>query len=238
MKLVRPDFDRRIEIEGVPAPVRRPVDIDQEKTGFANLRTLRIYRFEPGSVIDGHAEEDEVFIILLAGSAELLIKAEGSDDISVLLSAGADPNNSGCAAYLPPHAVYKLVPREETDVAYARATPVGSIPPKIFFRRVPAPRDGVTVLLDEMDYAERLRLRLLQIDAAQQGTRFRQPESTHEALFHVRNIKPAGNATLIDSEGTRIELESWDTVALVAGERPELQLAARSSVLVLIVLAS
>ncbi len=55
----------------MPGLARRPVDIDQSQTGFANLRSLRIYRFDAGSVIDGHAEEDEVFVVVMAGSVEL-----------------------------------------------------------------------------------------------------------------------------------------------------------------------
>jgi len=94
MKLIKPDQDRRIEIPGVPHPVRRPVDIDQSKTGFKNLRTLRIYRFDPGSVIDGHAEEDEVFIIILAGSAELAISAEGKEYSPITLSAAPSTQSS------------------------------------------------------------------------------------------------------------------------------------------------
>ncbi len=236
MKLIKPDYDRRIEIEGVPAPVRRPVDIDQGKTGFVNLRTLRIYQFDPGSAIEGHAEEDEVVMVLLAGSAELTLKSEGSDDISTLLSAEGD-RNSACAAYLPPHAAYRLLPLAPADVAYARATPVRSSPAKVFVSQAVSKEDGCTLLLDQVDYAEKLGLRLFRIDAAPENM-ILGAQKPLEALVHVRNVRPTDSATIKGDDGTVTTLETWDTVAIAAGERPMLRLAAGSSALVLIILAS
>ncbi|MEP6645406.1 MAG: hypothetical protein ABJA69_12965, partial [Acidobacteriaceae bacterium] len=78
MKLLKADHNRRLEIPGVPNLVRRPVDIDKSQTGFANLRSLRIYRFDADSVINGHAEEDEVFIVGMAGSVELAMSEHDS----------------------------------------------------------------------------------------------------------------------------------------------------------------
>jgi 5-deoxy-D-glucuronate isomerase len=123
MILIKPDKNRRIEIPGVPAPVERPVDIDQALTGFTSLRTLRIYRFEAASVVEGHAEEDEVFIVLLSGSAELTMSDElasgsASPDPSypVTLSAPGIASGVACAAYLPPGGAYKLVAITNAEV--------------------------------------------------------------------------------------------------------------------------
>ena len=66
------DFSRRIDLEGVgPAP--RPVDIDQKQTGFKTLKSLRIYRFQPGPPILGESEVDEVFILPLTGEIQMAI---------------------------------------------------------------------------------------------------------------------------------------------------------------------
>jgi len=237
MKLIKPDHTRRIDIEGVPAPVRRPIDIDQAKTGFANLRTLRIYKFDPGSVIDGHAEEDEVFIIPLAGSIKITISAEGSKCGPVVLNAADGSRSSPCAAYLPRHGEYRLVAETEADVAYARATPLSSRPPKIFEQCAQTKSREITVMLDEMTYAEKLRLRLVRIDTAQRGLIYGPLSVAQEALVHVRSLTDKSNVTMTGTNSPETILESWDTVAAAPAEHPALRLAARSSVLVLIVLA-
>ncbi len=82
MKLIKADPNRRVEIAGLPVAPRRPVDIDKSHTGFARLRSLRIYRFDVDSVIDGEAEEDEVLIVVMAGSIELTMSGGHSADSS------------------------------------------------------------------------------------------------------------------------------------------------------------
>ncbi len=238
MRRIQANYDRYVELEGV-GPVSRPVDIDQSVTGFETLRTLRIYRFEPGSVIDGHAEEDEVFIIVLSGSVELTMTVNSEEGTPALLAAASASQNSSCAAYLPPHAAYRLVPNNPADIAYVRATPVGSRPPKVFTRLVSRDASGVTVLLDETAYAEKLSVRLTNVEASQDDvtlTPINHAEAMCEALIHVRNLLAEADATMASANSAPIVLESWDTVSVDPGERPTLCIA-RSSALVLTVLA-
>ncbi len=240
MILIKPDHDRRVEIPGVPSPVRRPVDIDQSKTGFANLRTLRIYQFEAGSVIDGHAEEDEVFIVVLAGTVNLIMNARNweGNDRSFTLSAALGAEEVPCAAYLPPHAAYTLTPQTAADVAYARATPVGTRPPKVFSSRKAVDDANITVLLDEPTYAERLRLRLVNIKARQSDMTLSstdEPRASVEELYFFQG-EPASRIATIS--GTNIPLTSvnaWDTIALPASERHSLKIMSGASARLLIV---
>ena len=239
MKLLKPDFNRRIEIPGVPVPVRRPVDIDQSRTEFTNLRTLRIYQFDAGSVIDGHAEEDEVFIAVLAGSVELTMRL-GDSAGSAVLTGADDANTSPCAAYLPPNGAYRMVVSDEADVAYVRATPKSGQAPRVFDRSVARESETVTVLFDESSYAEKLRLRLVQIDAREHEIEFpllSEREGNCEALVHLGKV-PAAKATLRGADSASLSIESWDSVAISPGENPNLHLAQGSSAQLLIALAT
>ena len=243
MNLIKADHDRRLEIPGVPGLVRRPVDIDQSRTGFTALRTLRIYRFDAESVINGHAEEDEVFIVVIAGSVELTMSSDNWPDSQRMFTLEAPGNspNAACAAYLPPHAAYQLIPRSEADIAYARATPVDGRPPKVFtpqFRTIAA---GVTVLVDESTYAERLRLRLVQIDAQQNAVALsliNESEAQCEALVHVRTMPAERSATITKTDAAPTLLDSWDTVAVAPGDRPTLRIDIGSLALAFIVMAA
>ena len=247
LRLIKPDKSRRITIPGVAAPVQRPVDIDQETTGFTTLRTLRIYCFEAGSVIEGHAEEDEVFIVLLSGSVELAIfedlsrlTATPHSPEPVTLSAPSGERGVACAAYLPPHAAYKLTAKTGADVAYARATPSGTRPPKVFLASATAAIAGVSILLEATSYAERLRLRLVQVDARQNEAAFvpvNESEGMCEALIHIRTTPTSGVAKISQSGADPVLLDSWDTIPVSPGDRPTLQIAMQSSALALIVLA-
>lgn len=223
MRLIHPDYTRRIAIDGVPAPVRRPVDIDQSATSFAELRTLRIYQFDPASVIDGHAEEDEVFIVALAGTVELTMNAGGVDIGPALLSA--PPAAAGpCAAYLPPGGAYRLVAKTEAHIAYARATPTASRPPKIF----DCSEGSGESLLEEMSYAEKLQLRLLQLSPSQQPIVL---SSNAETLVHVM-----GGAIQEKLDGSpEVAIDPWGTVALSRGEQCSLR--TETSALALVVMA-
>jgi hypothetical protein len=241
MKLIKADHDRRLELPGVPGPVRRPVDIDRSRTGFANLRSLRIYQFDAHSVINGHAEEDEVFVIVMAGSVEFSVReanAEG-EALSLTLSAVSESSNDACVAYLSPHSAYQLTPRTDAHVAYARATPVSSRPSIVFASGVSRDAAGMTVLLKETAYAQRLRLRLAQIDAREDDISFtpvEELESCYEALVHIQTV-PAERVATVTTGTESTQLHSWDTIAVAPEDRPTLSIAKGSSALVLIVWA-
>jgi 5-deoxy-D-glucuronate isomerase len=174
MILLKPDHDRRIEIPGVARPVRRPVDIDRSLTNFSVLRTLRIYRFEKDSVIEGHAEEDEVFIVVLSGSIELTMSVDPLEKGSPVILAAPDGSGAvACAAYLPRHAAYTLIPQTDADIAYARASPASDRMPKVFSSKPRPDSSGVHLLLDEKTHAERLLLRLLCISSEANEARWK-----------------------------------------------------------------
>jgi hypothetical protein len=243
MKQIKADYQRHIEIAGVAEPVQRPVDIDRSQTGFAVLRSLRIYRFDKGSVIDGHAEEDEVLIVMLAGSIELSMMDHTSGDSPrpFTLSAASDSHGEPCAAYLPPAAGYRLVAQSNAEVAYARATPAGGRSSHVFQSHSLSDPGGVTLLLEENNYPQLLRLRLLQIEAGQHDLSIlpiQKSENTCEALVHVRTIPSEGVATIKREHETLVPLASWDTVAVMPGDSPTLNFQAGSSALVLVVLAT
>jgi hypothetical protein len=235
MRLIKADHERRLQIPGVPEPVLRPVDIDKSKTGFETLRSLRIYRFDPGSVIDGHAEEDEVMIVLLAGSIELTLIEEGPNPgaQTFTLSAVGDQQKSPCAAYLPPLAAYRLVALSAADVAYARATPLEGPPLRVFYANH---ADANQPLWEELAYPRLLRIRVLQVTATSDVilTPVTESEDSYEALLHLTT---EGIVTVTTSKSAPTQVESWDTVALGPAEHPALHVPNGSSARVLVVLA-
>ena len=218
MQLIKADHERRLELPGVPDPVRRPVDIDRSRTAFLNLRSLRIYRFDAQSVIDGHAEEDEVFVVVLAGSVEFSVQEANSEGEwrHFTLSAVTGSGTYAFVAYLSPHSAYQLTPQTDADVAYARATPVGGRPSTVFSTSVPTNAGGASVLFEETAYAQRLQLRLVQINAGEDEVAFepiRTSESGYEALVHIQTL-PAGKVATVATSVKPIQIHSWDTVAL------------------------
>lgn len=239
-KLLKADHSRRIDLAGVgPAP--RPVDIDQAQTGFSALKTLRIYRFEPPAVVHGHAEDDEVFIIVLAGEVDLTVKSDHWSESGTRHQLRA-PNAKeplACAAYLPPHAEYELTARSTTDVAYARALPAAGRPPAVFYSKPGQEPSEANLLLDESAHAERLRLQLWQVESRESAVDLvsvTRPVAKGEALIHVR--APMSRTLTVNAPGLPgVALESWDTLAVAAGERPQIRVAARSSALGLVVSA-
>lgn len=248
MRVLKAHHEHGVELVGVPGLVPRPVDIDSTHTGFAILRTLRIYRFMPPYVIDGHAEEDEVFMVLLAGSAELVIRSEqwASNTTRFTLAAAGDLSHLPCVAYLPPHAEYALTPLGLADVAYARARPSLSRPPAIIAAAPRQQADGAWMLLDDSSHAQRLRIRLLQQDAGAQVTGFApltDSDTSGETLLHVRTTPSHGAISMTDMDAgiststSTSMLDSWDTLVVNPGERPRLQLTAGSSVTALLVAA-
>ena len=120
-RLVHPDEGNLIDLPGV-GPCPRPVDIDQAVTGFGLLKSLRVYRFAGGATIAGESEGDEVYITALSGAAELAI---GGDHP---LTADLAP---GRVIYMTPGHRYRLTPRQETLVAYARAAAEGRIATRV-----------------------------------------------------------------------------------------------------------
>lgn len=238
MRLVTADPDRRIAIHGVPGLVSRPVDIDQSLTGFRALRSLRIYRFAAGRVIEGDAEQDEVFVVVLAGSIEFAVSGPQPAHFE-LSSAGSVPLRA-CVAYLPPHHTYRLSSRSESEVAYARATPESPRAPRAFAPGLTEAPAGVTVLIDEHAYADRLRLRLLRLD-----TRKGQPDlalcdewpRAGEFILHVRTEPQHGVASAVSPAGASLALRSWDSCAITRDECPHLRLARGATATALIVSA-
>lgn len=239
-QLFKADHGRRIELDGV-GPAARPVDIDQAQTGFAALRTLRIYHFEPPAVINGHAEEDEVFIVVLQGEIELQMRSEhwASSEKRFTLEAAGKSGSVACAAYLPPHAEYSLTPRSGADVAYARALPTESRAPAVFSTVPRRSGAGSQLLLDAETYAQRLRLQLWFAEASEHAAELAPASRSakSETLVHVRSTRT--RAVTVEGSGlSGTTLDSWDTVGLSAGEQAGLRLAARASAMSLIVSAA
>ena len=230
MHLIKANHDRAVELSGVAGPVPRPVDIDQTSTQFGTLRTLRVYRFSSPAVIDGHAEGDEVLIVVLAGSVDLVMRSENwtNSDTSFRLKAANDHEAVACAAYLPPHAEYRLTPLMAAEVAYARASSTGTRAPGIVTSAPRMEDPGVCVLFEESSHAERLRCRLIQVNAGPQSVAvapIRDCDRPCEALIHVRT-RPERSAVSIATEGSpSTVLESWDTIALAPGSDPILRIS-------------
>ena len=123
MQIIDKDDSRLIDLPGV-GPCPRPVDIDESVTGFTCLKSLRIYRFQPGAVIEGESEVDEVFVIAVSGAIQLNIS--GASPCEATLKA-ATPG----ALYMARDHAYELTPQSETLVAYARAASNGQVPTQV-----------------------------------------------------------------------------------------------------------
>lgn len=156
------DDARRINLHGV-GDVVRPVDIDTGVTRFEQLTSLRIYRFLAGQVIDGEAEGDEVCIVFLSGDVTMEVRGktthrwtfEGRKDVF---------EEAPHAVYLPPRHSYRLTSRGDAEVAYARSSARGDLPPRLIrprevetetragvrIRRLLGPGDAEHLLCSEM----------------------------------------------------------------------------------------
>ena len=242
MVVIKANHHRGVELDGVQGLVPRPVDIDQHATGFETLRTLRIYRFAPPHVIVGHAEEDEVYIVVLTGSVEVNVRSEhwSSNATQFVLSAADEKTFAACAAYLPPDAEYTLTARVDADIAYARARPASGRAPAIFTAAPRAAEDGACILFDESTHAERLSIRLVRVDAGNRSATLQpmlRADPNSETLIHMRTT-PAHSAVRVDIAGTpATTLESWDTIVLAPGEFPTLRVATGASATGLVVAA-
>lgn len=235
MKVIKPDHDRRIEIEGVPNPVCRPVDIDESKTAFKELRTLRIYVFDEGSAFDGHAEDDEVLIILLGGSIELTISGAGSNHGPRVLREVSKAQGFPCAAYLPPQGEYRLVAKSEATVAYARATPVMARPPQFIDGCAADAASGATVLLEESTYANKLRAQVIRLEAKHDDAVYRASSGDSEALLHVSFLAPSTESCVLETRSSSSNLQMWDTAATSSTESSVLRARSGCTVMALIV---
>ena len=194
MRVIEPDFDRRIDLPGV-GPTPRPVDIDQGATGFSDLVSLRIYDFAEGIAIEGEAEGDEVLVTLLAGAAT--VEVTGAHEAAFTLQADGD-----LAIYLPPRHHYRLTPLAPATIAYARALPEREGPPRAY-----RPLGGV---LSVEEGPSRLRLRLLPL-AGETDASAGLGEG-RERLAHL-----TGPAT-VTTGGTSREVGAMATLALAPGE--------------------
>ena len=243
MHVIKADHQRRISLEGVSQPVPRPVDIDEAKTGFSVLRSLRIYRFEAASVIDGHAEDDELLMVVLTGSVRLTLSGREieQDSPDFLLSAVDASPGLPSVAYLPPGGAYRLTPQTSADVAYARARSSVRREPAVFSAGSPSGDIGSAVLFEERGYGQHLRLRVTRVEGPHDVpaiTSAEPSESACETLVYVRTQPAHGALTLLAERAEPLALESWDTVAVPPNETAKLHAADASSALLLIVQAT
>jgi len=211
LRLFRPDFDRRIDLPGA-GPCPRPVDIDRSVTGFSRLVALRVYSFAQGVAIDGEAEGDEVFIVLMRGRADIAISSGGHPHGPFLLRDDGGMR----AVYMPPHAAYRLSAIDDCDIAYARVQPRGTT-----FRDVRgfAPTSG---RLDIVGHADGMDLALVTLDAGPDLGRL------PERFVHVRS----DNAFVATLCGER--LGDWDSVAIDSGEAAVLDVQAGTADILII----
>lgn len=194
MQIIPPDFARTIDLPGV-GPCPRPVDIDQSVTGFADLVSLRIYSFADASVINGEAEGDEVLIALLDGAASIAVT--GAENADFILT-----REDIRAIYLPPGHHYRLVPTGKADIAYLRARPNVPKPPRGF-----AVSTG-PVLLSVEDYAEKLQMRLVRLEAGTALAAETEAGTDAERLVHLRGVATSGAGVHA----------AWETLGLGKGE--------------------
>lgn len=200
MLIVRPDFDHQIDLPGAGL-CPRPVDIDRSHTGFSELVSLRVYSFAESVMIAGEAEEDEVFIVLLRGRAD--VTASGGECQSVSFQLQRDRGVR--AIYLPPRASYRLSAISDCDIAYARAKPNGEkIPPVLGF--IPG-----ADRLDIIGHALGMELVLATVAAGHHAI------SSHAASLPERfvHVRSDGEVTATIAGET---MGDWDSVALGSGE--------------------
>ena len=200
MLMIRPDYERRIDLPGA-GPCPRPVDIDRSRTGFSNLVSLRVYSFNESLVIDGEAEADEVFIVLMRGQAEIVVSRDGREvgGFSLRREGGSR------AVYMPPRASYRLTAITDCDIAYARVQPWGTKFPGTCGFAPAADR------LDIIGHAVGMELALATVQAGE-DIGLAEGESSPERFIHVRSDDEM-TATLA---GER--LHDWDSAALDVGE--------------------
>lgn len=215
MLIVEPDFSRRIDLPG-NGPCPRPVDIDQGTTGFAKLVSLRIYSFAAGAVVDGEAEGDEVFIVLMRGAVAIGVTQQGKQVGPFSL----DTEGGSRAVYLPPHAGYQLTARTACDVAYARVRPPGSA---LKAARDFAPAGGRLYIAD---YAGGMDLVLTAVTSGNSLALSGRDDALLERFVHIRSdggVAAVGGARLLD----------WQSAALEEGEAATLEATGSAELLMI-----
>ena len=202
--IVRPDHARTIDLPGA-GPCPRPIDVDRSHTGFTDLVSLRVYSFSEGKVIDGEAEGDEVFIVLMRGAVG--INVSQTDGQSSSFALGSDGGSR--VVFMPPHAAYRLTAAADSDIAYARAEPVGTTLPATRAFALNGDR------LDIAGYATGMELSLTTGATDTLATL----DQLRERFVHFRSS--GGARATIAGEA----MNDWDTAALDAGEMLTLDVA-------------
>jgi hypothetical protein len=220
MLIVRPDFDRRIDLPGA-GPCPRPVEIERSGSGLSDLVSLRVYTFAQGAIIGGEAEDDEVFIVVMRGEAGIAItQAARAAEAFTLTCDGALR-----AVYMPPHAAYRLTAARDCDIAYARARPDGpGFPPVRGFT-------ATGTRLDITGHAQGMDCALIAARAGERielGANGRLPER----FAHVRGDQ----AISVAFDGA--SLGDWSTVALAVGEPGDMTVEAGTGEILLIAAAT
>jgi hypothetical protein len=220
MLIVAPDFERHIDLPGA-GPCPRPVEIERSGTGFSDLVSLRVYRFARGVTIDGEAEDDEVFIVVMRGQAGIVITQ--ADQAAEAFSLACDGGLR--AVYMPPHAAYRLTAAGDCDIAYARARPTGVGLPPVRGFAVTGTRLEITGHAQAMDLAL-VAARAGEVIAL--GANGRWPER----FVHVRGDQ----AISVAFDGAH--LGDWSTVALAVGEPGDMTVEAGTGEILLIAAAT
>lgn len=204
MFIVKPDFERRIDLPGA-GPCARPVDIDRALTGFTQLVSLRVYTFVEEAVIDGEAEADEVIIVLMRGRADVTVSSGGRQAGSFSLCQAGGTR----AVYMPPQASYRLTAAAECDIAYARAAPGDMKLPDTC---------GFVSAADRLDIADHALSMDVVIAAVRAGENCPLSEDggSPERLMHVRSN---GMTAAIAGQS----ISDWDSIVIADGERALLE---------------
>lgn len=195
-----------IELPGVGA-CPRPVDIDQSLTGFSDLVSLRVYTFACGMVIDGEAEEDELFIVLMRGTID--VEVAGGSTNSFALQTGSGVR----AVYLPPHDRYRLHARSDADVAYARARP------GVDTAKMARAFEGMDGSLAIFGYADSMSIALSVATHGSDRALSELAAPSGERLIHVQSND--GGAICVAGQ----LLHDWQTLALGPDDCGKIELA-------------
>lgn len=200
MQIIDADETRLIDLPGV-GKCPRPVDIDQSVTGFKTLKSLRIYRFQPGATIEGESEADEVFVLPVSGAFHIEVTGR------TVLSADLSLDGPTRALYMTPHHAYRLTPRRETLVAYARAEAGGRVPVQ-------------ALSAENSDIGERLHYALVDLAdgaALAHGTALAHGGAGERLIHVISGGLVAGGRAL--AAGQTLALAAGETAAMIATGR-------------------
>ncbi len=199
-----------IELPGV-GKVPRPTDIDQSRTGYKKLVSLRIYDFSAGQTIHGEAEGDEVIIVFLQGRLTVAVSGKQTETWEIR----GRPDVFGGpvqAVYLPPGYAYRLEPHTDAQVAYARARAQGRFPPRLIEAAAQG-REGAKVSAI-LGAGEAEALECFEMIVPGGASYAAQGLDTAESLTHYR-LEPTGGSARYRTEDGRaaLTLADGDTVA-------------------------